>query len=81
MIIELNPVYDQMRMAETITIPRDFATGNQPAFQSDVEMKGKAAIYVTWKDVSMPRERVDVTLQQIVKCVADIIPRFDRFFV
>jgi hypothetical protein len=82
MIVELNPVYDQMRKSETITIPRDdLATGNQPAFQSDVEMKGKAAIYVTWKDVSMPREPVDLTLEKIVKSVVDIVPRFDRFFI
>jgi len=81
MTIKFDPVYDQMRQSETITVPRDLAAGNEPAFQSDVEMKGKAQIYVTWKDVSMPREPVDLTLEKIVKCVRNIAPRFDRFFV
>src|SRR5207247_935540 len=76
MTVELRSVYDQMRKSETIMIPRDdLATGDQPAFQSDVEMKGKATIYVTWKDASMPREPVDLTLDKIVKCAVDIIPR------
>ena len=82
MTVELRSVYDQMRKSETIMIPRDdLATGDQPAFQSDVEMKGKATIYVTWKDASMPREPVDLTLEKIIKRVGDIIPRFDSFFI
>ena len=72
---------DIVREPETITIPRNLTTEKQPPFQSDMPMKGKAVIYVTWKDVSMPREPVDLTLEKIIKCVADIIPGFDSFFV
>jgi hypothetical protein len=84
MTVGFSSVYDQMRKSETITIPRDdLATKTQPALQSDVPMKGKVAIYVTLQNVLVPRkpEPVDLTLEQIVKCVADIVPRFDRFFV
>ena len=72
---------DIVREPEKITIPRNLTTEKQPPFQSDMPMKGKAVIYVTWKDVSMPREPVDLTLEKIIKCVADIIPGFDSFFV
>ena len=72
---------DIVREPEKITIPRNLTTEKQPALQSDMPMKGKAAIYVTWKDASMPREPVDLTLEKIVKCVGDIIPRFDSFFI
>ena len=45
----------------------------------DVEMYGHATVFVTWQDVAMPREPVDRTLENIIKCVADIIPRFEPF--
>ena len=48
---------------------------------SDVQMKGKVAFFVTWKDVPVPHEPVDRTLEQIVKTAADIVPRFDRFLM
>jgi len=65
-----------------MNLPRQyFATTGASAFQSDMQMKAKAAIYVTWKDVSMPREPVALTLEKIVKCVVDIVPRFDGFFI
>jgi hypothetical protein len=72
---------DVIREPETIMIPRNLATQKQPAFQSDMPMKGKFTIYVTWKDVLMPREPVHVTLEKIVKCVRGIVPGFDSFFV
>lgn len=56
------------------------AIGKNPMFQSDMKMKAKPAIYVAWKDIPMPQEPLDRTLEQIVKCVADIVPRFDAFF-
>jgi hypothetical protein len=62
-----------------LTIPRDDAAENGPPFQSNVQMKGEVALYVTWKDIAMPREPVDRTLEQIIKCVKEIIPRFDAF--
>ena len=64
-----------------INLPRQyFATTGATAFQSDMQMKAKARIYVTWKDVSMPREPLDVTLEKIVRCVDGIVPRFNLFF-
>jgi hypothetical protein len=63
-----------------INLPRQyFATTGASALQSDMQMKAKAPIYVTWKDVLMPREPLDRTLEQIIKCVVDIVPRFDAF--
>jgi len=63
-----------------ITIPRnDLAAVGRPAFQSDVQMKGKASIYVAFKNVPVPCEPVDRTLEQIIECVTAIVLRFDRF--
>jgi len=45
-----------------------------------MEMNAQVAIYVTWKDSLMPPVRVDRTLEEIIKAVADIVPGFDRFF-
>jgi hypothetical protein len=38
------------------------------------------SISVAFKDVTMPRGPVDRTLEDILKTIADIIPRFDKFF-
>jgi hypothetical protein len=66
---------------DTITIPgSDLAASGNPTIQSDMQMKAKPTIQVTWKDVPMPSEPVERTLEQIVKCVTHIVPRFDRFF-
>jgi hypothetical protein len=74
---------DGFELQRPISIPRKnlAAIGKNPVFQSDMQMKAKAPIYVTWKDVSMPQEPLDRTLENIVKCVADIVPRFDSFFI
>ena len=60
---------------------REPITGEPSPIHSDVQMKGEVAIYVTWQDLTMPREPVERTLEQIVKTAANIIPRFDGFFV
>ena len=39
----------------------------------------KVTLHVTLQDVSTPREPVDRTLEQIIKTVANVIPRFDPF--
>src|SRR2546422_3438816 len=76
-----SPLYaDLMSKPATFTIPRDTAT-QHPPMQSNVQMKGEVAIYVTWQDVPVPSEPVDRTLEQIIETVANVIPRFDRFFI
>src|ERR1035437_8630899 len=47
---------------------------------NDVEVNAHATAYVASDDLLMPPEPIDRTLENISKCVADIIPRFDRFF-
>jgi hypothetical protein len=37
-------------------------------------------VYVSLEDATMPREPVDRTLENIIKTVADVIPRFEQFF-
>ena len=64
-----------------LRLPRDATAPAGPPLQSDVQMKGEVAIYVTWQDVAMPRVPVDRTLEQIIEAVANIVPRFDRFFI
>ncbi len=49
--------------------------------KTTMEMDNQITVTVTFQDVTMPREPVDRTLEQIIKTAADIIPRFDQFFV
>jgi hypothetical protein len=44
-----------------------------------VEVDGQATVFVSVQDALMPLEPVDLTLEKIVKCVTDIVPRFERF--
>jgi hypothetical protein len=65
-----------------VRLPRDAtAPAAAPALQSNMQMKGEVAIYVTWKDVPVPSEPVDRTLEQIIKAVTNVIPIFDKFFI
>jgi hypothetical protein len=45
-----------------------------------VEVDGQIAVFVALKDFSVPAAPVDILMEQIVKCVADILPRFDPLF-
>jgi hypothetical protein len=58
--------------------------GYRPAFTTvggeEMQVNYQATVYIAFADVSMPREPVDRTLEQIIETVADVIPRFDRFF-
>src|ERR1039457_177878 len=45
-----------------------------------VDVDAQASVYISWVEKFMPPEPVERTLENIVKCVADIVPRFDRFF-
>ena len=49
--------------------------------RGDVDVEIDAAASVAVQDVAMPDEPLDVTLEQIIKTVVDVIPRFDGFFV
>ena len=51
-----------------------------PRSGDKMEVYGQATGFVALQDVSMPREPVDRTLEQIVECVATVVERFDRFF-
>lgn len=46
-----------------------------------MRVKHQVNIFVTFQDVSMPREPVDRTLEQIIEAAANIIPRFEVFLV
>jgi hypothetical protein len=43
----------------------------------EVQMEGKAAVYVTLQDASMPQGPVDLLLGQMLKCVSDVLSRFE----
>jgi hypothetical protein len=46
-----------------------------------VQVHTNAALYVTFSDPPMPsRQPADVTLEEIVECVAEVIQGFSRFF-
>lgn len=47
----------------------------------DMQVDGQVTGFITLKDIPMPViAPVDLALEEIVKTVADIIPRFDSFF-
>ncbi len=46
----------------------------------DVKVYSQASVFVSLHDVSMPRATVDSTLDKLVECVANIVPRFEQFF-
>jgi hypothetical protein len=46
----------------------------------DVKVQSQATVFIAFRDSAMPREPVNRTLEQIVECVANVIPRFDQFF-
>lgn len=46
---------------------------------ANVNVYGKTTISVTFENVAMPLEPVERTLEQVIKCVAHIIPRFEPF--
>lgn len=52
-----------------------------PAELEAMQVEHQVALQVTLKDVLVPRESVDLTLQKIIETVANVIPRFERFFV
>ena len=43
-------------------------------------MEHQVAVTVTFQDITMPREPIDRTLENIVETTANIIPRFEGFF-
>jgi hypothetical protein len=51
--------------------------GGEPG---SVNMEAHASVLVSLQDPAMPREPIDVTLENILKTVADIIPLFEPFF-
>ena len=51
------------------------SSGSEP-----MEMKAQNPVCVTIDDIAMPREPVDRMLEQIIKTVTNVVPRFDRFF-
>ena len=59
----------------------DASRPSQPTQQArTVKVNGQVTVFVSLKDSPMPNEPVERKLEQIIKCVADIVPRFDGFF-
>lgn len=56
------------------------APGSLEQHPPSVKVEGQVGVFVTLQNVPVPPEPVDRTLEQIVKCVANIIPPFDPFF-
>jgi hypothetical protein len=68
--------------AGSFTVIARYLTAERLTMHSDtMHMDAQATIYVAFQDVTMPREPVDRTLEQIVETVANVIPRFNGFFV
>jgi hypothetical protein len=48
--------------------------------KQQVDVNLQATLHITCEDSAMPRVPLTIALEQIIKTVADIIPRFERFF-
>jgi hypothetical protein len=46
---------------------------------SAMHVNAQATVYVAWPDVTVPDEPVDLTLEKIIRTVANIVPGFDLF--
>jgi hypothetical protein len=58
-----------------------FSQPFKPAADYRVEMHGEPTVFISLKDFPSPGESTWVSrLQQILKCVANVIPRFEPFF-
>jgi hypothetical protein len=57
-----------------------FKTYKATSGEITMKMDDEVAITVTFQDVTMPREPVDRTLEQIIETAANIIPCFEPFF-
>lgn len=55
-------------------------SAEHPFAGNNVQVYPSATMLVTWQDLRMPREPVDRTLENFIKCVADVVPRFEQFF-
>jgi hypothetical protein len=53
--------------------------GMPPPPPPEVKMEGEPPIFVAFEDPAMKDEVVGLVLENAIKCVADIIPRFDPF--
>jgi len=51
-----------------------------PVPLDDVQVDCQPDVFVAFEDLSMPQGAVDWLLEEIIKTVADVIPRFDTFF-
>lgn len=85
---------DESGMVSDESSRRDFAMLEQmvakaantsqpgPATQQTRTMKvdGQVTLFISLKDSPVPNEPVEVKLEQVVKCVANIVPRFEKFF-
>jgi hypothetical protein len=47
--------------------------------EAEAKVQAQTTVHVTWQDSAMPREPVQRTIEDFVKLVANIIPRFERF--
>jgi hypothetical protein len=56
------------------------APGSSEQQPRSVKVDGQVTVFVALQNVAMPFAPVDRTLEQVVKCVADIVPRFEKFF-
>jgi hypothetical protein len=63
----------------TLTTPAFSLTAEDATSGDDVEVNAQVTVFVTLQNVAMPRAPIDRTLELIVKCVADVIPRFEPF--
>jgi hypothetical protein len=69
-------------MAEAVTTAGNTASpGTSEQQPRSVKVDGQVAVFVSLQNPLVPLEPIERTLEQLVKCVADIVPRFEPFFV
>lgn len=70
----------------TVTSGRQAAQGvnldtmGMPIDREQVQVDSQASLYVAFADSGVPPIPVDAALDQIIKCVANVVPRFEPIF-
>ena len=67
--------------ASSVCVTRHTRAPEPPEQQAgNVKVDGQVTVYVSLKDSPVPKAPVDLLLGNIIKCVKDIVPRFEPFF-
>jgi hypothetical protein len=67
------------RVRDGVTFRADKILSRAGIEDGTVQVNAQAAIQITWRDPWMPRERVEVTLEEVIVTTSNIVDKIGRF--